>query len=397
MVRRPVFSDQACPVETHDYMQILQGHIMYHHIVSPLHERGIDVAERNHPLLGQSCRERYGMSFGYPHIERPLGEGFHQEGHRAASRHRRRYAHNPWVFLSQLYQRMPENILIKLRGIQVMLYQPFARLFVETPRCVPLGSRLLGGLEAFALLCLDMKEFRTFQILDVVQDFDEITHIVPIDRTEVANAEALEQVVLLGQQGFQAIIEAEDIFAPVFVDQLHLPESAIDVIAHLVISLAGCNIHEILAKPTYIVVDSHIVVVEYNQKIVRIGRRVVQPFVGQSAGHRPVANDGNHVPVIFFLQGRSHRDTHRSRNRVRRVPRDESVIFALLRIGETAYPAHLAKRMESLAAPGQYLVSVGLMADVPDDAVVGRAENIMQRHGQLYRPQARPEVPGILG
>ena len=42
---------------------------------------------------------------------------------------------------------------------------------------------------------------------------------------------------------------------------------------------------------------------------------------------------------------------------------------------------------KQVAPPGQNLVRVSLMADVPDQPVVRRVEGVVHRHGQLDRAQ----------
>ena len=70
----------------------------------------------------------------------------------------------------------------------------------------------------------------------------------------------------------------------------------------------------------------------------------------------------------------------------------ERVVFALGALGETGEAAAHAQRADAVAPAGQDLVRVGLMADVPDDAVVRRVEQIMQRDGQLDDAEAGAEM-----
>ena len=55
----------------------------------------------------------------------------------------------------------------------------------------------------------------------------------------------------------------------------------------------------------------------------------------------------------------------------------------------------LAVGLKLLAPARQDLVAVGLVAHVPHDAVVGRIEDVVQRHGQLYHAQARSQVARV--
>jgi hypothetical protein len=65
------------------------------------------------------------------------------------------------------------------------------------------------------------------------------------------------------------------------------------------------------------------------------------------------------------------------------VGRAERVVFAFRALGETGEAAALTQSSDSVAPSSQDLVRIGLMADVPDDAVSRRIENIVQRHGQF--------------
>ena len=76
---------------------------------------------------------------------------------------------------------------------------------------------------------------------------------------------------------------------------------------------------------------------------------------------------------------------------------DESVVRALRRVGETADAAQLAEGVEPFLAAGQDLMPISLVPDVPDDTIVGSMEHVVERHRQLDRPQARPQVSRILG
>ena len=73
--------------------------------------------------------------------------------------------------------------------------------------------------------------------------------------------------------------------------------------------------------------------------------------------------------------------------------RPERVVLALRAPGEARQPAALAQRADPLPAPGQDLVRIGLVADIPDQDVPRRVEHIVQRHRQLDHPETRPEMP----
>ena len=73
------------------------------------------------------------------------------------------------------------------------------------------------------------------------------------------------------------------------------------------------------------------------------------------------------------------------------------VVLALDALGEARQAAALAERADAVATPGQDLVRVALVADVPDQAVAGCVEDMMQRNRQLDDAEAGAEVPAGLG
>ena len=75
----------------------------------------------------------------------------------------------------------------------------------------------------------------------------------------------------------------------------------------------------------------------------------------------------------------------------------EGVVDALVAARKAGNAAQLAQRMHPVAAAGQDLVRVGLMADIPDDAVFRRIERIMQRNRQLDRAEVGRQMAAGLG
>ncbi len=73
----------------------------------------------------------------------------------------------------------------------------------------------------------------------------------------------------------------------------------------------------------------------------------------------------------------------------------KGVIFALVRIGETAKTSHFPIGMKTVATPGQQFVTVGLMPHIPHNPVIRGAEHIVQCHGQLDSSHRRGKMPRI--
>ena len=70
----------------------------------------------------------------------------------------------------------------------------------------------------------------------------------------------------------------------------------------------------------------------------------------------------------------------------------ERVVFAFRALGEAGEAAALAQRADAVAPAGQDLVRIGLMADVPDDAVARRVEHVVQRDRQLDDAETGAEM-----
>ena len=71
----------------------------------------------------------------------------------------------------------------------------------------------------------------------------------------------------------------------------------------------------------------------------------------------------------------------------------ERVVFALGALGEAREAARLPQRADAVAPAGENLVRIGLVADVPDQPVARRVEDVMERDGELDHAQARAEMP----
>ena len=336
------------------------------------------------------------MALGNTDVEGAIGEGFHHVRHGATRGHGRGDTRDASILLGQLHERMAEDVLIELRLVRPFGQEALAGILIEAPGGMPDSSGLLGGFVALAFLRFDVEQLGALHVFDVAQLLDQIAHVVPVDRPEVADAEALKEVVLAVDEGLEAVIEAQDVLAPIFRDEVQLEELLVDLVADVVVGLAGGDVDEVTVHAAHVAVDRHIVIVKHDQQIVGVDGGVVNALEGQSAGHGAVADDGHDVspPLAGYLKGGGHAQS--GRDGVRGVPGDEGIVGALFGVRESADAPELAEGVEGLASAGEYLVTISLMPDVPDDAVVGRVEDVMQGHGQLHGAEAGTEMSGSL-
>ena len=115
---------------------------------------------------------------------------------------------------------------------------------------------------------------------------------------------------------------------------------------------------------------------------------------------RAIADHGDHAPLLAELRGRD-RHAERGADRGARVADAEGVVLALGARGEGREPVLLLDGVQLVAPARQHLVRIGLVADVPDDAVVRacRRRNAARRSARpCPRPAAKcpPRVAHVL-
>jgi hypothetical protein len=142
--------------------------------------------------------------------------------------------------------------------------------------------------------------------------------------------------------------------------------------------------------------DRHAVVVEHDAQAVAQVAGVIERLERHARGRRAVADHRDRAPPRTRARC-GFGDPERGRDRGARVARAEHVVRALAAAQESGRPVGALDPAQRLAASGERLVAVGLVADVPDDPVVRRVEDGVQRHGQLDRAETAREVSAHLG
>ena len=72
--------------------------------------------------------------------------------------------------------------------------------------------------------------------------------------------------------------------------------------------------------------------------------------------------------------------------------RPEGVVLAFGAFGKAGQAAPLTQRSNAVAPPGQYLVRIGLVPDVPDQFIARSVEDVVQRNREFNNAQARPKM-----
>ena len=256
-------------------------------------------------------------------------------------------------------------------------------LGVELARTVIEDRVGLGQLVALPLAGDHVQEHGTAHLTQVLQRRQQRIEVVAVDRTEVVEAELLEQ-----RRRHQHALGMPFEPAGQFVERR-------DHRQHLAGDVTGPRQRPRRKHAREVAIERadgrryrHVVVVEHHQQI-DVGRDagVVQRLEGHPRAHRAVTDHG-HVtaPVgafVLALRARRHGHPECRRDRRRRMRRAERVVLALDAAGKAGNAAELAQPCHLLAPAGQDLVRVRLMTDVPDDPVARRVEHVVKRDASV--------------
>ena len=242
-----------------------------------------------------------------------------------------------------------------------------------------------------------MQQFGAFHVLQLSQDAHDFSHVVSIKRSEVPDVHAFEDVLLVADGRLDGVVEPQDTFLSVLTKVAAMMEPLRSLEPQLVVSGIRIEGQEIFFHATHCVVDAHVVVVEDDEKVVRSRRNVVQSLECQSTTHGTIADNGYNLLVILatFLGCDGH--TQCRRDGIGGMSTGESVVLALQRRGKWAQSMQFSVGGKLLPPPGEYLVSIGLVAHIPYKFVAWRVKHIVQGHGNLNGSQRRRKVSGVYG
>ena len=356
-------------------------------IVAALQEGRIDRAERPVAFGRQAGRERHRMLLGDADVEDAVGKLALHPIEPGPVGHGGGNGDDLLVPARFVDQRVGENPGV---GGRVGLWLGLgAGNDVERGDAMILVVGGLGRGIALALLGHHVHEHRTaLHVAHILQDRQQMVEIVAVDRPDVIEAELLEQ----GAAGPEAA--AVFLGAPrLVVEELRQPaRELLGGVAQRAIGLAGDEAGEIGRHRAGRRRDRHVVVVEDDDQPRAESAGVVHRFVGHPRRHRAVADDRDNM-IASVRQVARDRHAEAGGDRRRGMGRAERIVFAFRALGETGEAAALTQSSDPVAPSGQDLVRIGLMADVPDDAIGRRIEHVVERHSQLDHAETGAEMP----
>ena len=183
---------------------------------------------------------------------------------------------------------------------------------------------------------------------------------------------------------------------PLAEAERQLGEAVLDPLAGVVEARVEPDPVEVARERADVGRDRHAVVVEDDHDRRLQAARGVQRLVGDAAGQRAVADHGGDLAVLADPLAHRLLEADRVADRGRGVAGAHDVVLGLEDRAERRQPLVLADRRQPLAAAGEDLVRVGLVADVPEDLVAGRVEQAVQRDGELAGAEVGAEVAADL-
>ena len=271
--------------------------------------------------------------------------------------------------------------------------QNLSRFGIKWPDSVEFGRILLGRAIAFSFLGEHMKQYRPFDLRNVMQGLHELFDVMPVERPEIVETETFEQHPR-GHETFQGLLGTFCQVDQVPPDARHVTEQMFGLFLEADKGLGRHFTAEKRRQCADIGGYRHLVVIQDDNQFLLEVPCVIQSFESHSGGQRAVADDGEDLAVVGKdLTGRGH--TKGGGNRRAGVTHVENIMFAFGPLGKTADPVKLAQGRELLLATGQQLVRIGLMSDVPDNLIPRRGEHPMQCDRQFHYSEGAPEMPAV--
>ena len=227
------------------------------------------------------------MLLGNANVERPLGMRRGELVDAGPGRHRGRDRADFGVGFGQLRKRFAEDILVRRRAAA----RPFvllARHDVEFHDAVIFVRRILGRAVALALVGHDMNQHRPdVGVANILEHLDERLDVMPVDRSDVIEAELVEERAA-GEQAARIFFH---LAAPCGAAAPASPARASAP------ACAGARyLLELTSRASELRSDSdrrrdrHVVVVEDDDQPVSGRRGIVHRLIGHAGAHRAVAD-----------------------------------------------------------------------------------------------------------
>ncbi len=231
----------------------------------------------------------------------------------------------------------------------------------------------------------------------LAQRLAQRAHVVAVDHAHVGPVELLPPQA--GRpEGLDRLLQVRAEALEGGADAAGQPrQAALDVRARVPQLRVQADAVEVARERADVGRDRHAVVVEHDDDRRAEAAGLADRLEGDAAGHRAVADHGDDLAVRVRAElAHPLLDADRVADRGRGVAGAHDVVLGLGDRAERREAAVLADRRQLVAAAGEDLVRVGLVADVPEDLVARRVEQRVQRDRELAGAEVGAEVPADL-
>ena len=166
---------------------------------------------------------------------------------------------------------------------------------------MPSGRVGLGCRKSLTLNRAHVYQLGAFHILDFAEYLDQPFHVMTVIQAKVADIQTLEDILLTREQGLQCIAETHDQALAVIVDDVMATQELICLVAQFIIAVRRVQVIHVGAQGTHVGINGHVVVVEYDDQIIGIGRGIIDAFKGQSSADACITDYGYHLTVFIIL------------------------------------------------------------------------------------------------
>ena len=389
---RAVVADESRPVEGKDHRDVLQGDVLHEHVEGALQERRVDRHDGLHAGQRKARREDDGVLFGDADVVQAAGELGFELFEAGALRHGGGDRHHAGIASRRAHQHAAERLGVgRAAGMRLAL----SVAALEGPRPVVFGRPLLGRLVPLALDGAHVDQDGTSRVHGLTQRFAQRADVVAVDDADVGKTELLEDEPR-AEEGLHALL---DVFAQAVgagADGRDAGDRALHVLAQAGEPRVEAEAIEVELKGADVGLDRHLVVVQHDDERRAQLPGLVHRFEGDPAREGPIAQHADDAAVGVPGEPRALHQAQTVADRCRGVPRADDVVLRLKAAGKPGEAAVLADGVEALGPPGDDLVGVRLMADVPDDLVARARQDAVQRDRELDRAEAGGQMAADL-
>ena len=377
-------ADHAGTVDGKQHIQVLGCHVVHELVIGALQEGGVDRHHRLGALGGHAGCQGHGMLLGNGDIEIAARIFLGKTHQTRALAHGRGDAHQQRLGGGGIAQPVAEDIGVGRFFRCGLGRQALGR--IKRPHGVVADLVAFSRLVALALGGHDVQQLRALGVLQALERGQQQGQVVTIDRAGV-----METHLLKRGGGHE---HAFPLFFPAFDKAGRgaaalVTEDLLAALAQRIEGAAGGGAAEHLGQPADGFGDGHVVVVEDDQHIGLLihAAGMGQRLEGHPGSHRAIADHRHRLAAVATgLVGNGH--AQRGGDRGGGMTDAKGVVFTFLALRERCHAVLLLDGVDAVAAAGEDLVRIGLVADIPHQLVHRGVVQVVQRHGQFDHAQA---------